>query len=147
MSLNEGIFTLSRLNEYHIGKYALFVVDDTRSDLSILGVQGWDEHGSMVLPQINDNKIEIPLWVGRERYSGNDTVITKPIPRKGRAWYELERSHYTRDFSRVLLWICENGVIKSLGDDALDGHYTHFKTMTFVNGNAEALWGGRGHMY
>ena len=146
MSLNEGIFTLSRLNEYHNGMYALFVVDDTRSDLSILGVRGWDEHGNMILSQISDHKVEIPLWVRKERYTGNDTVITKPIPRKGKNWYRLERSHYTRDFSRVLLWFSESAVIKSLGDDALYG-YSHFKTMTFVNGSAEALWGGRGHMY
>lgn len=157
MDSSQGTFTCKKIaSGWYDGKYAIFMAEDTRRELCILGIEGHDEQGNMLLSKINNGTVVIPLWVGSDKYNGNDTIDSKPLPRKGRA-YMSDRAEYSQDFSRVIFVISHKPIIKSLNDfiaekntkdvhDAL-AQYTFFKTITFSGGNVEVSWGGQGHMY
>jgi len=157
MGSSQGTFTFEKIADgWYDGKYAIFMAEDTKRELCILGIEGYDEQGNMLLSKINNSTVVIPLWVGNERYKGNDTVDSKPLPRKGRA-YMSDRAEYSRDFSRVIFVVSHKPIIKSLNDftcenNTMDVHdtlaqYTFFKTITFSGGNAKTFWGGRGHLH
>jgi len=157
MDSSQGIFTCEKIaGGRYDGKYAIFMAEDTKSELCILGIKGYDENGNMLLSQINNSTFSVPLWIGNEKYIGNDTVDSKPLPGKGRA-YMSDRAEYSRDFSRVIFVVSHKPVIKSLNDFTSENNtmavhdtlaqYTFFKTITFSDGNAKVSWGGRGHMY
>ena len=75
MGSSQGTFTFEKIADgWYDGKYAIFMAEDTNRELCILGIEGYDEQGNMLLSKINNSTVVIPLWVGNERYNLNSRL-------------------------------------------------------------------------
>ena len=120
-----GTLTIKDLPAAFNGKYAIFVTDHP-SLTGIWGVESTFSGGSL-LPLIKDGKVAIPLWVGRDKYTGNDTYVTD--------W------NNPQGMMRVMVKIYDTPSIQSLNEEGFA--YFFFASVKFANGIATISYNDR----
>ena len=124
-----GTLTVKDLPTAFNGKYAIFVTDHP-SNPSLVGYESVVS-GRIMLPQISNGTVTIPIWHGwgggSEKYAGNDTYVTD--------W------NNTQGMMRVMVKIYDTPSIQSLNETGFA--YFFYASLKFANGIATISYNDR----